>query len=144
MFFSVSTFFLFSFSFFANLFESLGKQQLRGIRLNICVSNLINFTKLSSNISNIRQYTENLSKWSHIAVRVMWRRDVGQCQINAVYFSVDIISVRQRRNNAVIFNVEFHCVDQCRNNVVNSTIFKKLKRAKYIFELQKKKDGSFN
>ena len=97
MFFSVSTFFLFSFSFFANLFESLGKQQLRGILLNICVSNLINFTKLSSNISNIRQYTENLSKWSHIAVRVMWRRDVGQCQINAVYFSVDIISVRQRR-----------------------------------------------
>ena len=100
---------------------------------------MINFIKLSSNISNIRQYTENLSTWSHIAVGMMWRRDVGQCQINAVYFSVDIISVRQRRNNAVIFNVEFHCVDQCRNKVVNTTIFKKLKRAKYIFELQKKK-----
>ena len=63
--------------------------------------------------------------------------NVEQRHIKVVCFSVDINYVRKGRNNAVIFNVEFHNTDQRQNNVLNVTIFKKLKRAKNIFELQK-------
>ena len=58
--------------------------------------------------------------------------NVEQRRINVVCFNVDINNVTQRRNNVVIFNVKFHNVDQRRNKVVNMTIFKKLKRAKYL------------
>ena len=70
--------------------------------------------------------------------------NVEQRQINVVYFNVDVTNIRQRRNNAVIFNVMFHNVDQRPNNIVNTTIFKKLKRANNIFELQKKNTHLIN
>ena len=57
----------------------------------------------------------------------MWRRDVRQSKINALYFNVDINNVRQRRNNVLLFIVEFQNVDQRRNTVMNMTICIKLK-----------------
>ena len=96
----------------------------------------------------------------NVDVRVMWRREVRQCQINTetalclstlkfttlkkrqtntvYYFNNDINNVKQRRNN-VIFKVDFHNVVQRRNNVVNMTI---CKRAKKYFWASKKKDDS--
>ena len=38
------------------------------------------------------------------AVRLIWGREVGQSQINVVYFNVDSKNVRQRRNNVVNMN----------------------------------------
>ena len=89
------------------------------------------------------------NKHFNVAVRLIWRRDVGQHQtnvettlyvnveiynveqrrINVVYFNNDINNVKQDRNNVVIFNVEF----QSRNNVVNMIISKKLIKAKKYF-----------
>ena len=69
--------------------------------------------------------------------------NVEQRQINIAYFNVDINNVRQCQNNVVILNVEFHNGHERRNNVMYMTIFRKLKRAKNIFELQKK-GGSFD
>ena len=31
-----------------------------------------------------------------------------QCQINVVYFNIDLNNVRKRRNNIVIFNIDLH------------------------------------
>ena len=93
------------------------------------------------------------NKHFNVAVRLIWRRDVGQHQtnvettlyvnveiynveqrrINVVYFNNDINNVKQDRNNVVIFNVEFHKADQSRNNVVNMIISKKLIKAKKYF-----------
>ena len=70
--------------------------------------------------------------------------NVEPCQINVAYFNVDVNNIRQRRNNAVIFNAVFHNIDQRPNNIVNTTIFKKLKRANNIFELQKKNSHLIN
>ena len=50
--------------FFQYLLKSLRKQQLRGILLNMCAFNLINFAKLYSNV----------------VVRVIWRREVVRSQ----------------------------------------------------------------
>ena len=139
--------------FYQYLFESLRKQQLRGVLLNIYAFNLVNFTKSCSLLATFTNTQETFQRDLNVVVRIIWRHDVRQCQINVetvlryvnveiynveqheinvVYFNVDV-NVRQRWNNAVIFNVEFHNVDQCGNNVVNMTIFKKLKRAKNYF-----------
>ena len=135
---------MFSFFFFykAKLFyeylsESLRKQQLRGILLNIYVFNFINFTKLCSLLATFGKTKETFQRCLNVVVRVIWRRDVGQCQINVfnieiynveqrqinvVYFNVD---VRLRPNNVVIFNVEFHNFVR---TLINMTIFKKLNK----------------
>lgn len=60
----------------------------------------------------------------NVAVWLTWRRDVGQRQINVLYFNVDM-NVRQRRSNVLIFNVEFRKVSQCWNNIVKRNTFKK-------------------
>ena len=94
-----------------------------------------------------------------VVVGVLWRHNVGQCQINVeatflnvkveiynvknrriniIYFNVDINNVRQCPNNVVIFNVEFHKVDQRRNNAVNMNIFKSWKEQKNILQVQEK------
>ena len=133
--------------------------------LNIYIFNLINFTKLCSLLATFVNTQETFQRCLNVAVRVIWHRDVGQCQINVektlrmstlkrttlsnvkstfVYFNADINNVRQRRNNAVIFNVEFHNVDQRRNNVVYMTIFKRLKTAKKYFWALKKKITHFS
>ena len=39
-----------------------------------------------------------------VSVRLIWGREVGQSQINVVYFNVDSKNVRQRRNNVVNMN----------------------------------------
>ena len=110
--------------FYQHHFESLQKQQLRVILLNIYVFNLINFTKLCSLLGTFANTQETFQCGLNVVPNVIWRRDFGQCQINFVYFNLDINNIRQRRNNAVIFNVEFHNVDQRRNNIVSVTILK--------------------
>ena len=39
-----------------------------------------------------------------VSVRLIWGREVGQSQINVVYFNIDSKNVRQRRNNVVNMN----------------------------------------
>ena len=79
-------FLLFSFFkpklFHQYLFESLRKQQLRGILLNIYVFNLINFTKLCSLLATFFNTQETFQRYLNVVVRVIWRRDVIQGQIN--------------------------------------------------------------
>ena len=155
-FFSIFCFFFFFKPklFYQYLFESLQKEQLRGILLNIYIFNLIilNNALLATFINN----QETFQRGPKVVFGVIWRCDVGQSQINiettlkftnvqqhqinVVYFNTDFNNVRQRQSNAVSFNVEFHNVDQHWNNV-KMTIFKKLKRAKKNFELQKKDDS---
>ena len=64
------------------LFESLRKQQLRGILLNVYVFNLINFTKLCSLLATFFNTQETFQRYLNVVVRVIWRRDVVQGQIN--------------------------------------------------------------
>ena len=167
MFFSVSfSFFCFIFYFFKPklfyqyLFENLRKRQLRGILLNMYVFK----TKLCSLSATFFNTQQTFQRCLNVAIRVIWRRDVGQCQINiettlkistlrfttlkiynvkiynVLCFNVDINNVRKRCNNVVIFNGEFHNVDQRWNNLVNMTIFEKPKRAKKYFWASKKGD----
>ena len=79
-------FLLFSFFkpklFHQYLFESLRKQQLRGILLNVYVFNLINFTKLCSLLATFFNTQETFQRYLNVVVRVIWRRDVVQGQIN--------------------------------------------------------------
>ena len=83
MFFSVLFFFFFKPKlFFQHLFESLLKQQLRGILLNMYVFKLMNFTKLCSLLGAFVNTQETFQRCSNVAVRVIWRRDVRQCHIN--------------------------------------------------------------
>ena len=126
--------------FYQYFFEILRKQQLSGILLNIYVFNLINFTALCSLLATFFNIQETYQRCLNVVARVIWRLDVGQCQINVETtlcmstsrFTTSIYN-RQRRNNVVIFNVKFHNVDQRQNNAVNITIFKNLKRAKKYF-----------
>ena len=126
--------------FYQYLLESLQKQQLRIILLNIYVFSLINFTKLCSLLATFVDTQEDFQRGLGDMTSRRWKMS-NQPWNNVVYvyFNVNINNVRQRQNNAVIFKVEFHNVDQRRNNVVSMTIFKKLKRAKNIFEFQKKR-----
>ena len=87
-----------------------------------------------------RRWTISNQRWNNVVYVHVEIYNVEQRQINVVHFNIDINNVRQRRNNIVILNIEFHNVDQRRNNVLYMTIFKKLKRAKIFFELQKKVD----
>ena len=64
------------------LLESLRKQQLRGILLNIYVFNLINITKSLSLLATFINIQETFPCCLNVAVRVIWRREVGQYQIN--------------------------------------------------------------
>ena len=81
-------FFCFIFYFFKPklfhqyLFESLQKQQLRVILLNIYVFNLINFTKLCSLLATFVNTQETFQRCFNVVVRMRWRRNDGQCQIN--------------------------------------------------------------
>ena len=88
-FFPVCTFFLFYLFIFFKLklfhqylFESLRKQQLRNILLNIYVFNLIKFTKLCSLLVTFVNTQKTFQCCLNVAVRVICHRDVGQCQIN--------------------------------------------------------------
>ena len=71
-------FFLFSFLlffkpklFYLYLFESLQKQQLRGILLNICVFNLKNFTKLCSFLATFVNTQETFQCNLDVVVRLI-------------------------------------------------------------------------
>ena len=85
MFFSPSTFFLFLFNFvksklfYQYLFESLRKQQSRGILLNMYVFNLIKLCRLLATFFNTQK---TFQRWFNVVVRVIWLRDVGQYRIN--------------------------------------------------------------
>ena len=68
--------------FYQCLFESLRKQQLRGILLNICVFNFIVFTKLCSLLVTFVNTQETFQCGLSVVVRVIWLREVEQCQIN--------------------------------------------------------------
>ena len=89
LFFSVFTFFSVLFFiffepklFYQYLFESIRKQQLRGILLNMYVFNLINFTKLRFFLAIFVSTQETFQCGLSVVVRVIWLRDVGQCQSN--------------------------------------------------------------
>ena len=64
------------------LFERLQKQQLRRILVNISVFNLIGLAKLCSLLATFFNTPETFHYCHNVAVRVIWRCDVGQCQIN--------------------------------------------------------------
>ena len=82
-FFSVLFFIFFKQKLFYQYFlESLQKQQLRDILLNIHVFNLINFTKLYSLLATFVNTLEKFQRGINTIVRVIWRHDTGQCQIN--------------------------------------------------------------
>ena len=63
--------------FYQYLFGSLQKQKSRGIQLNIYVSSLINFTKLSSLLTTFVNTQETFQPGLNVVVRVIWHRDVG-------------------------------------------------------------------
>ena len=63
-------------------FKSLRKQQLRGILMNMYVFNFINFTKLCSLLVTLFNTQQTFQRCLNVDVRLIWRRDVGQCQIN--------------------------------------------------------------
>ena len=68
--------------FYQYLFESLQKQQLGGILLNIYVFNLINFTKLCRLLATFFNNQKTFKSCLSVVVRVIWLRDVGQYWIN--------------------------------------------------------------
>ena len=68
--------------FYQYLLESLQKQQLRIILLNIYVFSLINFTKLCSLLATFVDTQEDFQRGLNVVARVIWRHDVGKCQIN--------------------------------------------------------------
>ena len=93
LFFSFLFFFLLFFSvlffiffepklFYQYLFESIRKQQLRGILLNMYVFILINFTKLRRFLAIFLSTQETFQCGLSVVVRVIWLRDVRQCQSN--------------------------------------------------------------
>ena len=111
------------------------------------VFNLINFTKLHCLLATFFNTQKTFQRYLNVVVsRMMWRRDVGQCQMNAEKLCMSTLKFRTLNNvesalsisvfiwttsnNVVIFNVEFQNVDQRRNYVVNMT---KSKRAKKYF-----------
>ena len=64
--------------FYQYLFESLRKQHLTGILLNIQVFILINFTKLCTLLA-----TFNKTQWNfHCGLNIVENYDVDQCQTN--------------------------------------------------------------
>ena len=137
--------------FYQYLFESLQRQQSRGLLLNIYVFNLINFTKLCSllaiffNIQETFQRGLNIQHWFDNVKSTLKQCCLCQRWDLQRWATSDqryLFQRRQRRNSAVVFNIEFtRRVDQRWNNVVSITLFKKLKRAKNIFELQKEDDS---
>ena len=64
------------------LFEYLWKQQLRGILVNMYVFHLMNFTKLCTLLATFVYTQETFQRGLNVVARVIWRCDVGQCQIN--------------------------------------------------------------
>ena len=121
--------------------------------LNMYVFNLITFTKLCSLLATFFSTQQTLRRCLKIVVRVIWRRDFGQCQIN-----VEIYNVEQRRINIVYFNVDINNVETMLlfwassfTTLINvETKFwiwsfsKSWKEQKNIFELQKNEDSLIN
>ena len=68
--------------FYQYLFESLRKQQLRDIMLDMYVFNLITFIKLCSLLKTFFNTQQTFQRCLNIVARVIWRRDVGEYQIN--------------------------------------------------------------
>ena len=99
---------------------------VRVILLNIYVFNLMNFRKFCSLLATFVNAQETIQRGLNVVARVIWRRNVEQCETNVeakllmstlkfatfnnVYY-FNVIYIRQRWNNAVIFNVEFHNVE---------------------------------
>ena len=115
LFFSVFTFFSVLFFiffepklFYQYLFESIRKQQLRGILLNMYVFNLISFTILCSLLATFSYTQQTFQRYLSVVVRVTSRRRTmsNQCWNNVVYVKVEIYNVEERRINVVYFN--FH------------------------------------
>ena len=86
------------------LFESLRKQQLRGTLLNIYVFNLINFTILRSLLATFVNTQETFQCSLNVAVRVIWRRDVGQCQSN-VATTLCMSTLKSTSNQRCLFQL---------------------------------------
>ena len=67
--------------FYQYLFESLRKQQLRGILLNMYFFILINFTKSCRLLATFFKTNKTFQHCLNIVVKVIWLCDVGQCWI---------------------------------------------------------------
>ena len=138
--------------FYRYFFESLRKQKLRASLLNIYVFNLINFKLLCTSLATFFNTQKTFQRFN-VAVRVIWRRNVAQCQINLeIMLCMSTLkfttpnNVRLRQNNAV-FNVDFHNIDQRRNvdHVITSKTskreydhFQKVQKSKRYFWALKK------
>ena len=140
------------------LFESLRKQQLRGTLLNIYVFNLINFTILCSLLATFFNTQETFQCSLNVAVRVIWRRDVGQCQSN-VETTLCMSTLKSTSNPTLSIstlilttfdNVEkmslFSTSSFTTSINVKTTLWiwpfsKSWKEQKHIFKLQKKDDS---
>ena len=145
------------------LFVSLQKQQLRGILLNIYVFNLTNSTKLCSLLTTFVNTQETFQRGLTV-VTVMWRHDVGQCQINfetALYISTLKFTMPKNVKSTLSISVLIlTTLDNVETMLLFSTssfmtlinvettlwiwpFSKSWKEQKNIFELQKK-DESFD
>ena len=142
------------------LFESLRKQQLRGILPNIYVFNLISFTKLLSLSATSFNAQETFQRGLNVVVRVISRRDVGQYQIKVeTTFCMSTLkftplnNVKPTLSISILILTTLDSVEKCfyfqrrvsqrrstsKHCCENDHFQKSWKEQKNIFELQKKR-----
>ena len=111
MFFSISTFFLFSFLFFkTKLVLSIPYQKLRKVAITQqTFQRFFNVVLGRYAVVTSHNVKSTLKQRFHVIIGVY---NVEQRRINVVHFNVDLNIVGQRRNNVVIFNVDFNNVGQ--------------------------------
>ena len=134
------------------------KAAIKRYSANICFFNFINFCKLFSLLATFAITPLRLYRCLNVVVRVVWRRNDGQSQMNVKTklcmsvltftmltnvistFSIStlILTTLDNVETMLLFSAS-HNVDQGRNNVVNMIIFKKLKKVKKIFLSFKKR-----
>ena len=141
------------------LFESLRKQQLRGILLIIYVFNLINFTKLCSLLAIFVNTREIFQCCLNVAVRVIWLRDIWQFQIivettfcismlkfttlnnvkSTLFISTLILTTLDNVEAMLLFSTSsFTTFFNVKTTLWIWPVSKSWKEQKSIFELQKK------
>ena len=145
--------------FYQYLFESLPKQQLRGILQNIYVFNLINFTRLCSLLVSFINTQETFQCGLNVVVRLIWRRNVRQSQVNvetllcmstlkfttlnnvnlALPISVLILTTLDNFEKLLVFSTSsFTTLIKVETTLSIWSFSKSWKEQKNIFELQKK------
>ena len=146
--------------FYQHLFRKLTKAAIKrySAKLNIYVFNLINFTKLCSLLATIVNTQETFQRCLKVVVKVIWRRVVGNCQINVettLYMSSLKFTTLNNVKSTLSFsalilitldNVETMLLFSTSSfttliNVKTTWIWPFWKEQKNIFELQKRVDS---